>query len=454
MENLITYTLAFLVTIAILIAVHEYGHFWVARRLGVKVLRFSIGFGKPLWKRTGRKDGTEYVIAAVPLGGYVKMLDEREEAVPEDERHRAFNRQKLWVRSAIVAAGPLANFVFAILVFWLVFVLGDTGLRPLVGEVLPDTPAAEARFESGDELLQVAGSPVRTWTEAIQALLMQAREGEPVPVAVRNAEGGDALRVLAGSALVERSENRDLLRAVGLTPKLPSLPPVLGQVLEGEAMDQAGLQAGDRILALDEQPITDWREFADYIRERPGRLLPLRYQRNGEQREAQLLVGTIDSGGERIGRVGAAAERPADLYADYQVLVRLGWGEAMGAAVVKTWDTSGFLLRVLWRLVTGNASIDNLGGPIAIAESAGKSAAVGLTTFLKFLASISIILAVMNLLPVPVLDGGHLLFFAIEAVKGSELSEASQLLGQKIGLALLLALMTLAFYVDIARLLG
>ncbi len=444
---------SFVVALGILITVHEFGHFWVARRLGVKVLRFSIGFGRPLWRRTGRVDGTEYVIAAIPLGGYVKMLDEREGPVVPEERDRAFNRQSLKVRSAIVAAGPLFNFLFAILAFWLIFVTGDTGTRPWIGSVAPDSLAWQAGFRPDDEVLAVADRSTPTWESAVYALLRESVEDRDLPVRVRDADGVEQVRMLPGQRLARLAEEGNILDGIGLTPKRPTLPPVIGRVVPGEAAERAGLRTGDRILSVDGARVDSWNGLVEMVRQNPGRILRLEVERGGSWIELSLPVGVREADGRRIGRIGAGVEVPEGLYDAYRAEFRLGPLEAVGAATAKTWDMSLFMLRMLGRMLTGEASVKNLSGPISIAQTAGRTASYGLVYFLKFLALVSISLGVLNLLPVPVLDGGHLLFFLIEALKGSPLSEEWQLQGQRIGIAILLALMGLAFYVDIARLL-
>ncbi len=454
MDSFLFTLLSFLIALAILITVHEFGHFWVARKLGVKVLRFSIGFGKALWKRTGRVDGTEYVIAAIPLGGYVKMLDEREGEVPEQELARAFNRQSLKVRSAIVVAGPIFNFLFAIAAFWIIFVTGDTGTRPLVGEVERGSAAYSAGFESGDELLTVAGRNTPTWETAVYALLTESGSDEALPVLVRDQEGQEVLRLLPGASLMDLSEDGRILNGIGITPKRPTVLPVIGQIVSGEAADEAGLKPGDRILAIDDQPVSNWNELVSQIRERPAQEVTLELERAGSRMRLPLRIGVREEGGKRYGRIGAGVEIPDDLYDQYRTEIRLGPVEALGAAVVKSWDMSLFMLRMLGRMLTGQASVKNLSGPISIAQSAGKSASYGPVYFIKFLALVSISLGVLNLLPIPVLDGGHLFFYLIEAVKGSPLSDEAMMQGQRIGMLLLLALMGLAFYVDISRLLG
>ncbi|HEB96712.1 MAG TPA: sigma E protease regulator RseP [Sedimenticola thiotaurini] len=444
---------SFIVALGILITVHEFGHFWVARRLGVKVLRFSIGFGRPLWRRTGRVDGTEYVIAAIPLGGYVKMLDEREGPVPREELGRAFNRQPLKIRSAIVVAGPLFNFLFAILAFWLIFVTGDEGTRPLVGSVAGDSIAWQAGFRPGDELLAVADRPTPTWETAVYALLRESVEDRDLPVRVRDSGGDVQVRLLPGQRLARLAEEGSILDGIGLSPKRPTLPPVIGRIVPGEAAQRAGLREGDRVLRVDGRAVASWSALVEIVRDSPGRTLQLQVERDGERLTLPLTVGVREADGRRIGRIGAGVQVPEGLYDDYRAELRLGPVEAVGAATAKTWDMSLFMLRMLGRMLTGEASVKNLSGPISIAQTAGRTASYGVVYFLKFLALVSISLGVLNLLPVPVLDGGHLFFFLLEALRGSPVPEEWQLQGQRIGIAILLALMGLAFYVDIARLL-
>lgn len=454
MDSLLFTIVSFLVALAILITVHEFGHFWVARRLGVKVLRFSIGFGQPLWKWVSPRDGTEYVVAAIPLGGYVKMLDEREEAVPEEQLHLAFNRQELWKRSAIVLAGPLFNFVFAILAYWLVFVSGDVGLRPLVGEVEPESVAEQAGFRPGDELLAVGERRTLTWEAAVYSFMAEYLQGADLAVRVRDPEGIERLLWLDGEALARLPDDPDILQSIGLSPERPLVPPVIGQLVTGDPADRAGLRPGDLLLSADGAPLGSWREWVDYVQGRPGETIHLAIKRGEEILELEITPKRLQRKDKVIGRIGAGVDVADDLFEKYRVEVRLGPLEALGAALSKTADLSLLMLKVVGRMVTGQASIDNLSGPITIAESAGKSASHGFTYFVKFLAVVSISLGVLNLLPIPVLDGGHLMFFVVEAVKGSPVSEAVMQHGQRIGLALLLALMSLAFYVDLSRLLG
>jgi regulator of sigma E protease len=454
MDSLLFTLVAFIFALAILIAVHEYGHFWVARKLGVKVLRFSIGFGRALWRRRAKTDGTEYVIAAIPLGGYVKMLDEREAPVDPQERHRAFNRQSLGIRSAIVVAGPAFNFLFAILAFWFIFVVGDTGLKPIVGDVKEGSIAEQSGFIHGDQILAVADQPTPTWESVVYVMLSEALENTNLLVRVRSQSGIEQVYQLASSGLTDMAEDGMLLQNLGLTPDRPTLPPVISDVLDGEPAALAGLRSGDRIANVDDIEVKDWSDWVDYVRERPGQTLNLEVERNGDYVSMRITPLMFKEDGESYGRIGASVHLPDDLMDEYRAVVKYGPIEAVGHSLQKTWDLSLLMLRMLGKMIIGEVSVKNLSGPISIADSAGKSASYGLSYFLKFLAVVSVSLGVLNLLPIPVLDGGHLLFFLIEGIKGRPLSDRFLEQGQKIGLLILLLIMSLAFYVDINRFLG
>ena len=453
MESILFKILAFIVAIGLLVAIHEFGHFWVARRLGVKVLRFSIGFGRPLWRRQSGPDEPEYVIAAIPLGGYVKMLDENEGPVAPHEQHRAFNRQSLGVRTAVVLAGPLFNFLFAIVAFWAALTLGESGIRPLIGEIEPGKPAAEAGLLPGDEILSINGQQTPTWALALQELSTGSIGNPELHIRVRDGGGVERTRVMQSSAVGDLAETRDLLGHLGLEPERPQVPPVFGEILPGGAAAAAGLRTADRILSADGEPIADWSAWVKYVQARPGTLIDLVVEHDGVSRAIALTPAPLAQDDRVIGRIGASNQPVPGLMDRYRVTYRLGPGEALPLAVARTWEYSVLTLKVIWRIFTGQASIHNLSGPITIADAAGKTASIGLVYFLKFLAIVSVSLGVLNLLPVPVLDGGHLLYFAIEAVKGSPLSEGAMIQGQKIGLVMLLGLMSLAFYVDILRIL-
>lgn len=444
----------FVLAIGILVTVHEFGHFWVARKLGVKVLRFSVGFGKPLFTWHRKNDDTEYVLAAIPLGGYVKMLDEREAPVAESEMDRAFNRKPLWVRTAVVLAGPVFNLVFAVLLFWVVLVLGESGLRPIIGEVADNSPAATAGFTPGEEILRINGKSTPTWSQMLYQFASSAAGGDEIVVETRDRHERLQQRVLAFDAIGDLAEVKDPLSALGVKPELPITPPVLGQVLPDQPAEKAGLQPGDRILEADGEPIDSWMQWVNYVRERPLVPMQLKIQRDEQLLELELIPAAVEADGKNIGRIGAGNQSDPAVWARYRVDYSMSPLEALPAAVVRTWDFSTLTLKVMWRIVSGQASLKNLGGPITIANAAGSAVDAGLVVFLKLLAIISISLGVFNLLPIPVLDGGHLVYFLIEAVTGKPPSEVFMIGGQQIGLALLLGLMVLVFYQDIARLGG
>ncbi|KAA6184803.1 RIP metalloprotease RseP [Thiohalocapsa marina] len=445
---------AFIVAILLLVTVHEFGHFWVARKLGVKVLRFSIGFGRPLFSWYGRSGDTEYAIAALPLGGYVKMLDEREEEVDPGERHLAFNTQPLWKRSAIVVGGPLANFLFAILVYWGILLMGESGLRPEVGSVAPGSIAEAAAFQPGDLVQGVDGRETASWSRFWYALLSASQDGEDVDVAVRTADGREVVRILPGVELKALDPGRGFLAAIGLDSVSPPIPPLIAEVVDGEPAQRAGLLPGDRVLAIDGRPIEDWSELVEAVRSHPDAPMSLRVSRDGSELELALTPAVVDVEGTRIGRIGAGPFIPEGLYDSYRVRLQYGPVEALGEAVQRVGDLSMLTLRIVGRMLVGTASVENLSSPIGIADAAGRTASVGVAPYIEFLALLSVSLGLLNLLPIPVLDGGHLLYFAIEAVRRRPLSEELQAQGQRIGIALIISLMTLAFYVDIARLLG
>ncbi|WP_058554836.1 RIP metalloprotease RseP [Thiohalocapsa sp. ML1] len=457
MLNILINIAAFLVAILVLVTIHEFGHFWVARRLGVRVLRFSIGFGRSLYTWRRRGDETEYVIAALPLGGYVKMLDEREtdeEIAPED-RPFAFNNQPLWKRSAIVAAGPIANFLLAILLYWGLLMAGQSGVRPEVGSVEPDSIAAEAGFVAGDLVEAVDGRPIATWGNFWLALLSSSLGGGDVEVRVTAADGVLEVRTLPSDELAPLDPGRGFLSGVGLRSAVPAIPPVLAEVVPDEPAAAAGLRADDVILAVDGVAVASWADFVAAIQARPDEPATVHIERDGGRFDVVLTPRAVTlEDGSVVGRIGAGPAVPDDLYADYEVVVHYGPGTAMVEALRRVGDLSVMTLRIAWRMLIGTASVQNLSSPIGIADAAGKTASFGIEPYLEFLALLSVSLGLLNLLPIPVLDGGHLLYFAAEAVLRRPLPEAVQAYGQRLGLFLILCLMTLAFYVDLARFFG
>jgi regulator of sigma E protease len=451
MIDFLYYLVAFVVALGILIVVHEAGHFWVARRLGVKVLRFSVGFGKPLWVRRVGADRMELVVAALPLGGYVKMLDETEGTVDPTELPRAFNRQPVWKRIAIVLAGPMANFLFAVLAYWAVNIAGLDGLKPVVGRVLDASIAAEAGFREGDLLLQIDGRAVQSWDQHRLYLFRRALDRDRVSVEVRDRDGQAHTRVLDLSRFPVEQVNAGLVeRGIGLFPALPSPLPVIGALEPGPAAS-AGLTVGDRFVAIEGQTVRTWDDVATVIGNHPGRALAVTVERDGARRQVTLTPDSVEQDGRTVGRIRIRPQF-AELPADMRVQVQFGPGAALAEALESTWSTSWLTLEMLYRMLKLEVSAENISGPITIAQYAGHSAKIGLTPFVLFLAFISISLGVLNLLPIPVLDGGHLMYYSIEAVKGSPVSERSLAWGQQIGVALLVALMVLAFYNDLTRL--
>ena len=450
----LTSVVSFIVAIAILVAIHEFGHFWVAKKLGVKVLRFSIGFGKPLWKKRAGPDQTEYVLAAIPLGGYVKMLDEREGEVPANELHRAFNRQSVWTRIAVVAAGPMANFLFAIVAYSLMYMVGVNGVRPVVGEVLPDSPAASAGIMAGARIVGVDGKPTPSWEIATLAMVKHALASGSMSLELQTPNGGSEQRLLDLGDSRQLLGEGDMLKKIGIKPWRPHIPAVFGRLMEGGAATRAGLKVGDEILKADGQPIGDWRDVVDIIRASPDKPVELEIKRDSQVLRYTVTPEAVADGAQTIGRIGATPRVDASRYDDMRVKVRFGPVEAVAQGARRTWDMSVLTLKMLWKMVVGEASLKNISGPLTIAEYAGVSALIGVAAFLSFLGIVSVSLGVLNLLPIPVLDGGHLFYYLIELVKGGPISPAAEAFGQRIGLALLGCLMFVAFYNDISRMLG
>ncbi len=453
--NLFDYLIPFALALGVLIVIHELGHYLVARLCGVKVLRFSVGFGKPLLARRFGPDRTEWALAAFPLGGYVKMLDEREGEVAPEELHRSFNRQSVGKRFAIVAAGPLANLLLAVVLYWGLFIYGAEELRPRIEQPVAGSAAAEAGLERGDLIVAVDGGQVRSWQELRWALLQHALAGARIELAVVP-DGGRASRArslsLAGTSV--EADAGDVLDQLGLKPVRPTIAPVIGRLIEGGAADRAGMRIGDRVTAIDGAPVEQWSTLVDKVVASEGHSLEIEVERGGTRVALQVQPEMEEVHGRRVARIGVAVADDPGLREQMFAVVRYGAGEALLKAFRQTWETSALSISVIGKMIVGDVSWRNLSGPVTIADFAGQSAKMGLPHYLKFLALISISLGVLNLLPIPVLDGGHLLYYLVEIVKGSPVPDRIMEIGQQVGLALLVMLMAFAFYNDINRLIS
>lgn len=445
--------LAAVIVLGPLIAIHEFGHFWVARRMGVKVLTFSIGFGPAFLKWTDRQ-GTRYQLAAIPLGGFVRFADEREGEVPPEDLPRAFNRQPVLARMAIVAAGPLINLVFAVFLYWIIFLQGTETLRPVIGRVLPQTPAAVAGIETGDEILAVDGKPVTDWEGINYALIDRMGESGELSLTLRPGAGGEPRQLSLTLDRFLGGREVEPFRELGFIPWQPPLDPVIGQVVPEGAGARYGLRTGDRVLVADGVAIRTWQDFVEIVRAQPEQSLDLQVRR-GEQTLALKVTpaGEKDDQGIVRGRLGIGVrEQPIEYPAAYRQSIEHGPVEALGLAVNKTGALIGFTLDSMGKMLQGLISVNNLSGPITIAKVAGQTAAMGWEALIGFMALLSVSLGVLNLLPIPVLDGGHLVYYALEGVMGRPVSERMQMLGVRIGIVMLMSLMLLAIFNDLSRL--
>ena len=453
--SLLDYLIPFIGALAILIVIHELGHFLVARWCGVKVLRFSLGFGKVLASVRAGRDGTEWTISAFPLGGYVKMLDEREGEVAEHELPRAFNRQPVGKRFAIVAAGPLANLLLAVVLYWGLFSTGSEELRPRIAAPAAASPAMSVGLIAGDSIELVDGDAVRSWQELRWLLLKHAIDGETIMLGVRS-EGSQTLaeRPISLSGLSIDEAGEDLVKQIGMAPYRPPIPAEIGRVADESPAALAGMRSGDRVLAIDDRPVSDWVDLVRMVRDSEGRSLAFLLDRAGERILVDVVPRTEEVDGQQVARIGVAVRDRPELREAMFVTVRYGALEGLWKAVRQTWETSVLSVSVIGKMIFGDVSWKNISGPVTIADYAGQSAQLGLSHYLKFLALISISLGVLNLLPIPILDGGHLLYYMIEIIKGGPIPERIMEIGQQVGMAVLLMLMGFAFYNDINRLIS
>jgi regulator of sigma E protease len=444
----------FVVAISVLVAAHEFGHFWVARRLDFKVQRFSIGFGRPLLVWRGRhRDRTEYWLSMIPLGGYVKMLDEREGPVSAEERDRAFNRRPIPHRIAVLLAGPAFNFLFAILAYWLMFATGVPGFKPVIGAVQPDSVAERAGIRAGDQIEAVGGRETATLENATLRIFDELLADARIDLTLRQPNGDTRnVRLDVRGREAELTEPSALYTGLGIQLG-PVVPAVIDSVTPDSPAAAAGLRAGDKVLAVGGSRVDSWEEWVNFIRQRPGQTVDVTVRRNDGEQTLTMTIGTVEEAGQTIGRIGASrpSTLPAKLIDSFRAEQRYGVIESLPRGVEKTWEMSALTVRMLFKMVTGKVSVKNMSGPLSIAEYAGESAQAGLAAFLSFLAAVSISLGILNILPIPILDGGQVVYQVAEWLKGSPLSERTLVIGQQIGIVFIIALMSLAFYNDLSR---
>jgi regulator of sigma E protease len=448
---------AFLIAVGLLVTVHEFGHYWVARRLGFKVLRFSVGFGKALWSRTAGADRTEYVVAAIPLGGYVKLLDEREGPIDPGELHRAFTRRPHWQRILVLFAGPAVNIIFAILLLAVLFWNnGVNDVRPLVGTVLADTPAARAGMASGEEILALDGTPAPGQMDVLLELLDRMSGQGSTKLTLRTATGATREVLLEVADPAQRrklTEPANLLRGLGFDFWSPPVPALLGTVVKDGAAARAGLVAGDQVVAVNGTAVVDFAALAQRVAAAPGEELLLTVRRGGEERAVRVTVATLEENGSRVGRLGIGSAR-VPLPESMRRHTEVGPFAALALGARESWRITVLQAKVFARMLTGQVSLKNLSGPLGIMEAAGDSARLGISSFASFLVLISLSLGFLNLLPIPILDGGQIVYQTVEWIKGSPLSERAQLVGQQLGIGLLVLMMGVALFNDVVRQIG
>lgn len=450
--SFLTTIAAFAAAIGILVTFHELGHYWAARWCDVKILRFSIGFGRPLWMRRAGADQTEWVIGVLPLGGYVKMADERDGSAGSTDKARAFNNKTVWQRIIIVLAGPLANFILAAFLYWCLFVTGTPGTKPYLAAPVTNSPAAAGGFAELDLVVRVGDKPVRTWGDARLALLEEAVNRSNVEIEIEDAGGRRMLKRLSMDTVGKDDLDKDFLAKLGMSAYRMKVLPILDEVMAGSAASRAGLRVGDRVVAVQGKPVDRWEALVAAISTRPGEALEIDIERAGTQIGLTVTPDSVTENGRTFGRIGVKPRVDRTSLEKLRVEVRYGPVEALTKSWAKVWDMSVFSLKMMGRMITGDISWKNLSGPITIADYAGQSAQLGWIPYMTFLALISVSLGVLNLLPIPVLDGGQLMYYIAEILKGSPVSEKVMEIGQQVGLTLLLGLTAFAFYNDIHRL--
>ena len=450
--SLLTTIAAFLLAIGILVTIHELGHYWAARWCDVKIMRFSIGFGRALWMRKFGRDQTEWVIGVLPLGGYVKMADERDGSAEAADKARAFNNKTVWQRIAIVLAGPLANFVLAAFFYWALFVSGMPGSKPYLAAPVANSAAAISGFAELDLVTKVGDKAVRTWGDARLALLEEAVNRATVEIEIEDPTGQRRLKRLNLQGVDKDDLDKDFLARLGVSAYRVSVPPILDEVVQGSVADRAGLRAGDHVIGVQGKSIDRWETLVASISTRPGEATEIDIERAGAEIKLSVTPESMTENGKTFGRIGVKPRVDRVVLERLNTVVRYGPLEAIGKAWAKVWDMSIFSLKMMGRMITGDVSWKNLSGPITIADYAGQSAQLGWIPYVTYLALISISLGVLNLLPIPVLDGGQLMYYIVEILKGSAVSEKVMEIGQQVGLTLLLALTAFAFYNDIHRL--
>ena len=435
-----------------LIAIHEFGHDIVARKLGVKVLVYSIGFGPTLLKWTSKKSGIQYQLSALPLGGYVKMLDEREGNVAEEDLPKAFNRQSPWKRIAIVAAGPLINLAFAVVLFWILFLPTQEQLNTRVGKVLPNTPAASVQMQVGDKITAVDGNETKTWEKLNFALVNRVGETGSIEIQADRAGQIQTFKLPIQDFL--KNQNQSALESLGFTPYRPHIPAIATKLSADGAAIRQGMKQGDQILAIDGVKVKDWFDVVQIIQASPEKLLKIDVLRQNQRMQLQVMPqAQRDNMGNVSGVLGVQSiPGKINIPADYKQTIQYNPAEAFGMAVDKTGQISSMILNSIVKMVRGLIGLDNLSGPITIAKVAGQSAEMGWQTFISFMALMSVSLGILNLLPIPMLDGGHLIYYFIELIRGKPVSEQIQLVGLKVGMVLLGSMMLLALFNDFMRL--